>query len=92
MKRLAQSTLTSKEQITIPKVVCQLLGIHAGDRLVWSRDAVGRLIVSRRHPPTLADIRVAVVAAGRMKSTVGVTVKDMRAGIAAAIRRKHGRG
>ena len=30
MKILAESTLTSKEQLTVPKVVRQLLDLHAG--------------------------------------------------------------
>jgi len=41
MKILAESTLTSKDQITIPKVVCQMLNLHAGNRLLWSLDAEG---------------------------------------------------
>ncbi len=49
MKILAESTLTSKEQLTVPKVVCQLLNLRAGNRLVWSLDAEGRLIVSSGH-------------------------------------------
>jgi len=43
---------------------------------------------SRSHPP--ADIRVAV--AGRRKKPARVTVEDMKAGIAAAVRKKHRRG
>jgi len=38
MKILAESTLTSKEQLTVPKVVRQLLNLHAGHRLLWSLD------------------------------------------------------
>ena len=46
MKILAESTLTSKEQLTVPKVVRQLLDLHAGDSLLWNLDAEGRLVVS----------------------------------------------
>jgi len=91
MKNLAKSTITSKGQITVPKAVRQLLGLHAGDRLVWSLEAEGRLIVSRGIQHTLADIRAAVAAAGKSKTPVGVTVEDMKAGIAKAMRRKQGR-
>jgi bifunctional DNA-binding transcriptional regulator/antitoxin component of YhaV-PrlF toxin-antitoxin module len=95
VKILAESTLTSKEQLTVPKVVRQLLDLHAGDSLVWSLDAEGRLVVSGGRPNTLEDIRTAVAAAGKTKPpagvTVGVTVKDMKAGIARAVRSKHGR-
>ena len=92
MKILAESTLTSKEQLTVPKVVRQLLDVHAGDSLVWSLDERGQLVVSGGHSQSLADIRAAVAAAGRLNTRKGVTVGDMKSGIAAAMRRKHGRG
>jgi len=92
MKILAESTLTSKEQLTVPKVVRQLLDIHAGDSLVWSLDEQGQLVVSGGRPNSLADIRAAVAAAGRVPTPKGVTVEDMKRGVAAAMRRKHGRG
>ena len=91
MKVLAESTLTSKEQLTVPKVVRQLLDLHAGDSLVWSLDAEGRLVVSGGRQNTLEDIRAAVSAAGKLKPPAGVTVEDMKGGITRAIRSKHGR-
>lgn len=99
MKILAESTLTSKEQLTVPKVVRRLLGLHAGDSLVWSLDAEGRLVVSGGRQNTLQDIRAAVAAAEKAGDTSGVksktparvTIEDMKAGIARAIRNKHGR-
>src|SRR4051812_15957417 len=76
MKILAESTLTSKEQLTVPKVVRQLLDLHAGDSLVWSLDAEGRLVVSGGRTNTLQDIRAAVAAAeeteGKPKAPAGV--------------------
>ena len=63
VKILAESTLTSKEQLTVPKVVRQLLDLHAGDSLVWSLDGEGRLVVSGGRTNTLEDIRAAVAAA-----------------------------
>ena len=91
MKILAESTLTSKEQLTVPKVVRQLLDVHAGDSLVWSLDEQGQLVVSGGRPNSLADIRAAVAAAGPTHRPKAVTVEDMKSGIAAAMRRKHGR-
>ena len=91
MKILAASTLTSKEQLTVPKVVRQLLDIHAGDSLIWSLDEQGHLVVSGGRPNSLADIRAAVAAAGPIHAPKGVTVEDMNSGVAAAMRRKHGR-
>ncbi|HEY6253183.1 MAG TPA: AbrB/MazE/SpoVT family DNA-binding domain-containing protein [Candidatus Angelobacter sp.] len=91
MKILAESTLTSKEQLTVPKVVRQLLDIHAGDSLVWSVDEQGQLVVSGGRPNSLADIRAAVAAAGPVHTPKGVSIEDMNSGMAAAIQRKHGR-
>ena len=91
MKILAESTLTSKEQITVPKVVRQLLDIRAGDSLVWSLDEQGQLVVSGGRPNSLADIRAAVAAAGPTHTPKPVTVEEMKSGVAAAMRRKHGR-
>jgi bifunctional DNA-binding transcriptional regulator/antitoxin component of YhaV-PrlF toxin-antitoxin module len=86
-----QKALTSKEQLTVPKVVRQLLDVHAGDSLVWSLDEQSQLVVSGGRPNSLADIRAAVAAAGPTHTPKGVTVKDMKSGIAAAMRRRHGR-
>ncbi len=91
MRILAESTLTSKEQLTVPKVVRQLLDVHAGDSLVWSLDEQGQLVVSGGRSNSLADIRAAVAAAGRIHTPKRVTVGDMKSGIAAAVRSKHGR-
>lgn len=92
MKILAESTLTSKEQLTVPKIVRQLLDLHAGDSLVWSVDEQGQLVVSGGRPNSLADIRAAVAAAGRSRTRKGVAIEDMKSGIAAAMRSKHRRG
>lgn len=91
MKILAESTLTGKEQLTVPKVVRQLLGVHAGDSLVWSLDEQGRLVVSGGKSYTPASIRAAVAAVGPLRTPKGITVEDMKAGIAGAMRSKHGR-
>ncbi|HEY2169642.1 MAG TPA: hypothetical protein VGJ30_08460 [Candidatus Angelobacter sp.] len=95
MKILAESTLTSKEQLTVPKVVRQLLDLHAGDSLVWSLDTEGRLVVSGGRQNTLEDIRAAVAAAEKpgdtSKTPACMTIEDMKAGIVRAIRSKHGR-
>lgn len=95
MKILAESTLTSKNQITVPKAVLHLLGLHAGDNLIWSLDAAGRLVVSGGRTNTLEDIRAAVAAAAKprraSKTPAGVTIEDLKNGIARAVKSKHGR-
>lgn len=91
MKILAESPLTSKEQSTVPKVVRQLLDVHAGDTLVWSLDEQGQLVVSGGRPNSLADIRAAVAAAGPTRTPKAVTIGNMKSGIAAVMRTKHER-
>lgn len=53
-----------------------------------------KILVSRRRTNTLQDIRAAVAAAkktgSKSKTPRRVTVEDMKAGIAHAVRRKHG--
>jgi hypothetical protein len=54
-----------------------------------------KILVSGRRTNTLQDIRAAVAAGekagGKSKRSAGVTIDDMKAGIARAIRSKHGR-
>lgn len=89
MKILAESILTGKEQLTVPKIVRQMLGVHAGDSLVWSLDEEGRLVVSGGKRRTLSDIRSAVAAAGPLHAPKTVTVRKMKAGIMDTMRSKH---
>ncbi len=53
-----------------------------------------KILVSRRRRNTLQGIRAAVAAAKKTGSTSKarrrVTIEDMKAGIAHAVRRKHG--
>jgi bifunctional DNA-binding transcriptional regulator/antitoxin component of YhaV-PrlF toxin-antitoxin module len=68
IKILAESTLTSKEHLTVPKVVRQLLDLHVGDTVVWSLNAEGRLAVSVGRTNTLEDTRAAVAAAEKTRA------------------------
>ena len=67
MEILARSRLTAKEQLSLPAVIRRLLGIHAGDELVWMKDLDGRLVVEPARSHSLADIRAAVAAAASPK-------------------------
>jgi hypothetical protein len=66
MRIVAESTLTSKEQLTLPQAVRRLLGVKAGDSVVWGFDERGQLVVEAGRPHTLADVRAAVAAAGQV--------------------------
>ena len=93
MKVLAESTLTSKEQLTLPRAIRRLLDVRAGDSLVWGLDDHGHVTVEAGRPHTLADVRAAVAAAAAAgpvpPPSAPVTPAKMKAGIAAAMRRKH---
>jgi bifunctional DNA-binding transcriptional regulator/antitoxin component of YhaV-PrlF toxin-antitoxin module len=71
MKILAESTLTSKEQLTVPKIVRQLLDLHAGDSLVWSLDAAGRLVVSGKAGQQTGESETAVLRTSLIGSSWG---------------------
>jgi bifunctional DNA-binding transcriptional regulator/antitoxin component of YhaV-PrlF toxin-antitoxin module len=92
MKIVALSTLTSKEQLTLPQAVRRLLGVKAGDSLAWGLDDQGRITVEAGRPHTLADVRAAIAAAGGANpSGVRASSGDMKAGIEAEMKRKHAR-
>ena len=50
---MPSATVTSKGQITIPKPIRQVLGVHPGDRVVFWQAADGRVIVE----PETVDLR-----------------------------------
>jgi len=93
MRTIAESRVTSKQQLTLPQAIRRLLGVGAGDSLLWQLDETGRIVVEpgRRHG--LASIREAVAAAGPLPvRSSPATVEDMKAGLVETIRSKHGRG
>ncbi|HEV2987500.1 MAG TPA: hypothetical protein VG759_03605 [Candidatus Angelobacter sp.] len=53
MKILAESTLTSKEQLTVPQVVRRLLNVRAGDSLVWQGIKDGVTVAVSQGKPAL---------------------------------------
>jgi bifunctional DNA-binding transcriptional regulator/antitoxin component of YhaV-PrlF toxin-antitoxin module len=90
MKIISVSTLSSKEQLTLPQAVRRLLGVKAGDSLAWGLDDEGRVMVEAGRPHSLADVRAAIAAARpRAPRVAPATIADMKAGIVAAIKRKH---
>ncbi|MFN8011205.1 MAG: AbrB/MazE/SpoVT family DNA-binding domain-containing protein [Holophagaceae bacterium] len=92
MEVLARSRLTSKEQLSLPAAIRKLLGIRAGDELLWMKDEDGRLVVESARTYTLADIRASVAAEGPLHPGSPVTVEGMKAGIAEHLKARHGKG
>jgi AbrB family looped-hinge helix DNA binding protein len=90
MEVLARSRLTSKEQLSLPAVIRRLLGIQAGDELVWIREDDGRLLVKAGRSLTLAQIREALTTSGVRPPAKPVSLKAMKEGIAKHIKEKHG--
>lgn len=93
MRTIAETKITSKQQLTLPQPVRRLLGVSAGDSLLWHVDDAGRIVVESGRRHNLADIREAVRAAGPPpRRSTPATVEEMKAGVAEAIRKRHARG
>lgn len=50
------STITSKGQVTIPRALRDELGLHAGDRLVWTLSESGTIEVRKEIGRPLREI------------------------------------
>jgi AbrB family looped-hinge helix DNA binding protein len=69
---MPMSTITSKGQITLPKVIRDRLGVRPGDRVVFRERADGEIVVEA----ATVDLRT---LRGRLRPTrTGVTVEDMK--------------
>lgn len=44
------SKITSKNQITIPKIVRELLKVHSADSIEWQIEPSGRVMITRSQP------------------------------------------
>lgn len=91
LEYLAESTLTSKGQVTIPQAIRSLYHLDIGDSLVWRRDKEGRLVVEPKRPLTLSDIRAAIAAAGAPVPPRAFTNEEMDEAIGQALEAKYGR-
>jgi AbrB family looped-hinge helix DNA binding protein len=90
-KVLAESTLTSKGQVTIPQAIRSMYQLDAGDSLVWRLEEDGRLVVEPKRSSTLADIRAAIAAAGVPVPPRAFTNAEMDEAIGQALESKFGR-
>jgi antitoxin PrlF len=78
---MPQSTLTSKNQTTIPKAVIEALNLRPSDQLVYEIEADGRIILSAKTG-TFASVaaslpRKAKVGKSRSVDEMKSAVKDM---------------
>lgn len=90
MEVIARSRLTSKEQLSLPASIRRLLGVKAGDELVWLRSEDGRVLVEPSRRYTLTDIRADVAALGPTRKAKPVPLRGLKQGIAAHARSRHG--
>ena len=76
---MESAKVTSKGQITIPKVVRESLGVHAGDRIHFlvREDGVVEMFPRTRDLLSLAGLL--------RPKVLGVSLDDMDAGIADAV-------
>ena len=82
------ATLTSKGQLTLPKVLREMLGLNFGDRVVFSVNPKTKVITTRGAKKTRTVDEVAgILHRPRMRA---VSVEEMNEGIAEWIRKKHG--
>jgi len=88
---LAESTLTSKGQVTIPLAVRTRYQLDAGDSLVWRLERDGRLVVEPRRSLSLADIRAAAAAAGAPVPPRAFTGEEIAEALGQALEAKFGR-
>ena len=75
---VTQSTLTSKNQTTIPKAVVEALNLQPSDQLVYEIAADGRVILTAKTG-TFASVAASLVR--RTKSTPAHTVDEMKSAV-----------
>lgn len=78
---MMHSTLTSKNQTTIPKAVIKALNLMPSDRLVYEIEPDGRVLLSAK---TGTFAGVAAALAHKAKPGSARTVEDMKAAVKAA--------
>ena len=92
MESITTSRITSKHQLTLSRQIRDLLGVKAGDNVLWQLDEKGRVVLEPGRKYTLADIRAAVAAAGEddLSEREAASVDEMKAGMIDHIRQRHG--
>lgn len=92
MRTIAETKITSKQQLTLPQPIRRLLGVGAGDSLLWQLDESGKIVVEPGRQHSLADIRQAVAAVGpASQRTTPASAEEMKSGVIEAVRSRHAR-
>jgi AbrB family looped-hinge helix DNA binding protein len=85
-----EATVTSKGQITVPNASRQALGVTAGDRLRFVREADGSIRLEARKRHRIVDIaRANAFRAGEAGVDLDKTIKEA---ITIAVTERHRRG
>ena len=82
---MTQSTLTSKNQTTIPKAVIEALNLRPSDQLVYEFDEDGRILLSAK---TGTFASVAVALSPKAKSGRARTVDEMKSAVKEMARKR----
>ena len=81
---LAQSKVTAQGQVSVPAVVRRRLGVGPGSVLEWEEDGE-QIIVRRAGRHSSDEIHRALFS----KAPVRRSLKQLKAGIANAVRKRH---
>ncbi|HKE46914.1 MAG TPA: AbrB/MazE/SpoVT family DNA-binding domain-containing protein [Rhodanobacteraceae bacterium] len=82
----SKSRMTSQSQVSVPVQVRRQLGLAPGSTLVWE-DAGEYVVVRRAGAYSSADIHEAIFDGKPARKSL----KDLKAGIAAHLRKRHAR-
>ena len=72
-------TVTGKGQVTIPEAIRSELGIESGDRVIFSYEGDGTVIVKKDNTPMKAT--AGLLDKHLKKGSKGVSIKDMQSAI-----------
>ena len=72
-----QSTVTNRGQTTVPKEIREYLGLESGDRIDYTVDAEGRVILT---PSTISIVELDGTLSSRWRKE-GVSIDDMQRAI-----------
>lgn len=74
---MPQSTVTNRGQTTVPKEIREYLGLESGDRIDYTVDAEGRVILT---PSTISIVELDGTLSSRWRKE-GVSIDDMQRAI-----------